>query len=91
MIRCVTCGRRIAPRWLILGLPWSSYTCPDCGSVLGGTVLRFALTSVAVGALGIVVIGVIKGRMAPATLIPPLAFALAVFLLPLPRQIKRLA
>ena len=91
MIRCPKCGRRIAPKWLFLGLPWSSYTCPDCSSVLGGTVLRFVLTSVAVGLLGIVVIGVMKGRMTPTTLILPLALALAVFLLPLPGQIKRLA
>lgn len=89
LIRCSTCGRRISPRWLFLGLPWSSYRCEGCGSVFEGTILRFALTSIAVGVLGILVISVIKGRATAVTLILPVIAVLALFLLPLPGQLRR--
>lgn len=87
--RCSECGRPISARWLILGLPWSRYTCPRCGSVFEGTVLRFTLTSVSVGVLGVVLIGALKGRLSPALLLPLLLITAALFMLRLPGQIRR--
>jgi len=88
LIACLTCGTRVSARWLFLGMPWSTYTCPRCGSVLAGTPLRSVLTSLAVGVVGFVLISVIKGRMSPAALILPVGIALGLFLLRLPGQIK---
>ena len=89
LITCQACGRRFSLKWLFLALPWSKYKCPGCGAVYAGTILRLVLTSVAVGVVGYVLIAVIKGRMASATLVAPVALALAVLLLRLPGQIRK--
>ena len=89
LIACSICGTRVPIRWLLLGMPWSTYTCARCGSVFAGTALRFLLTSLAVGVLGIVVIRVVKGELDPLALILPVAAASAVLLLGLPGQIRR--
>ena len=46
------------------------------------------VTSAVVFVLGILVIGVIKGRTNALVLVPAVAVTLAVFLLNLPRQLK---
>lgn len=89
VVRCSTCGTRISAAWLFLGLPWSKYTCEQCGSVFAGTILRFALTSIAVGVLGFVLIRVVKGWMTPTALLLPVGVALALLLLRLPGQIRK--
>ncbi len=89
LIKCLTCGARISPKWLLLAMPWSTYACSECGTVFGGTPFRTVLSSLAVGVVGYIVIAVIKGRMAPTTLILPVAVALAVLLLRLPGQIRK--
>jgi hypothetical protein len=89
LIACLKCGTRVSTKWLLLGMPWSKYTCSQCGSVLAGTALRFVLTSLAVGVLGVVLISVVKGRMGPFALVLPLAVAAAVLLLRLPGQIRK--
>lgn len=88
-MRCSTCGTRVSNAWLFLGLPWSKYTCARCGSVFSGTVLRFVLTSTAVGLLGYVVMRVLKSKMNPALLPPVVALTLVLLLVNLPGQIKR--
>ena len=89
MISCSTCGARISTAWLFLGLPWSRYTCEQCGSVFAGTVLRFVLISIAVGVLGFVLIRVVKGWITPTALILPTGVALSLLLLRLPGQIRK--
>ena len=88
LIACLKCGTPVSVRWLFLGLPWGSYECPKCGARFAGTVLRFVLTSLAVGVVGYVLIAVVKGRMAPAALALPVCVALALLLLRFPGQIK---
>ena len=88
-IRCSTCGARVSKTWLFLGLPWSTYTCAQCGSVFSGTIVRFLMTSVAVGLLGYVLIRVLKGKMIPALLPLAIGLALVLLLVNLPGQIKK--
>ena len=88
---CPACGERIAKRWLFLALPWSTYTCARCDSVLAGTPLRLVLTSLAAGVVGYALIAVIKGRTGPVVLILPVVAALAIFVLRLPGQLKKVS
>jgi len=85
---CPICGTRVSTKWLLLGLPWSTYTCARCGSVLAGTLLRFVLSSLSVGVVSVVLLAVIKGRVSPAALAAPVVVALALLLLRLPWQIR---
>ena len=89
LMKCSTCGSRISRTWLILGLPWSKYTCAQCGSVLAGTILRLVQNTIAVGVVGFFVMRVLKGRMSPLLLLPMIAVALVLFLANLPGQIRR--
>jgi len=89
LIKCLTCGERISPVWLVLGMPWSKHTCSSCGSVYAGTFLRMLLISVSTGILGFVLFGAIKGNANPLILPLPLALTLAVLFLDFPMQIKK--
>jgi hypothetical protein len=89
LMKCPTCGLRISRAWLILGLPWSKYTCTRCGSVLAGTILRFVQNTIAVGVVGFFLMRVLKGRMSPLILLPMVVLALVLFLANLPGQIRR--
>jgi len=89
-ITCSTCGKRISSKWLILGMPWSRYTCTGCDSVYAGTLLRLVLVSISTGLLGYLLIGVVKGKMNPLVLPVPLALTLIVLFLNLPRQVTRI-
>ena len=91
LLACLTCGARIRSRWLFLALPWTRYRCLRCGSVFEGTLLRLALTSVAAGAVGYVLIAVVKARANPLVLIPSVAVGFALFTLRLPGQIKKVS
>jgi len=88
ILACLNCGTRISGKWLFLGLPWSTYTCPRCGSMFAGTLLRLVLTSLGVGVFGYVLIAVVKGRMCPGTLIVPGVIAFGLLTLKLPRQLR---
>jgi hypothetical protein len=77
--------------WLFLGMPWSKYTCTQCGSVLAGTFLRLALISVSTGFLGYALFGAIKGNVNPLLLPPALALTLVILFLNLPMQIKKVS
>jgi hypothetical protein len=90
LLACPTCGARVSARWLFLALPWSKYACASCGSVFTGTVLRLVVTSLAAGVVGYVTISVIKGGMSPSALVLPVAVGLAVFVLRLPGQLRKL-
>jgi hypothetical protein len=89
LIKCSTCGRRIPPGWLFLGLPWSKHRCAQCGTVFSGTILRFVLVSISTGLLGYVLFGVIKGKTDPLLLPLPLVLTLTVLFLNLPWQLKK--
>ena len=89
LIKCTTCGERISMKWLTLGMPWSKYTCVQCGSVYAGTLLRLSIISISTGVLGYVLIGVIKGKTGIPFLPLLLAVTLAVLYLNFPGQIKR--
>ena len=86
-MKCSKCGARISRKWLILGLPWSRYTCAGCGSVFAGSILRFAVNSFVLGLLGFLLIRVVKGKTSPVFLIPVAVLALVVLLADLPGQI----
>jgi hypothetical protein len=88
LIKCSNCGERISIGWLVLGMPWSKYTCTRCGSVLAGTLARLIAVSISTGILGYVLIGVIKGKIDVLLLPLPLLLALAVLFLDLPSQVK---
>ena len=88
LLKCNVCGLRVSTRWLLLALPWSNYTCARCGSVIAGTFVRSAVTSVVVFILGYVLLQVIKGRMSAVVLVPALGVTAAAFLLDLPHQLK---
>lgn len=88
-MKCSTCQTRFSADWLILALPWSKYTCKQCGSVFAGTILRTLLTSIVVGVLGYVLFPVLKGKTSPLFLLPLLAVALVLFLGDLPLLVKR--
>ena len=89
LLKCSACGTRVAKTWLLLGLPWSKYTCDQCGSVFAGTIVRLLLTSIAVGVLGYALIRVLKGKTHPAVLVPVVGLTLILLLANLPGQIKR--
>jgi hypothetical protein len=89
LMKCPTCGLRISAKWLFIGLPWSKYRCKRCGSVLAGTLVRLVLTSIAVGVAGYVLLGVLKGRMSAAALVPTIALALVLLLGHFPWQVKK--
>ena len=88
-ITCSSCGEPLALSWLVLGLPWSTYTCARCGAVFAGTSVRLILVSLATLVLGYVVIAVIKGKQGWILLPLPLAVTVAVLLLNFPFQIKQ--
>jgi hypothetical protein len=88
LIKCPKCREPIAKKWLVLAMPWSTYTCPQCASVYAGTLFRLLTVSISTGALGYVLIGSIKGTIDPLLLPIPLAVALAVLFLDIPCQIK---
>jgi hypothetical protein len=88
LIRCPTCRNPIAKKWLVLAMPWSTYTCPQCGTVCAGTLFRLLIVSISTGVLGYLFIGVIKGKIDPIVLPLPLAVTLAVLFLDLPWQVK---
>jgi len=90
LIKCSTCGKRIPKGWLFRGLPWSKYTCAQCGSVFSGTILRTLLISIASGLLCYILIGALKGKINPVLLIPALAGTLILLFFDLPKQIKRI-
>jgi len=90
MIKCTTCGKPISKGWLFLGLPWSTYTCTQCGSVFAGTFLRMMSIAFASGILGYVSVGVIKGKMNPIYLLPLGALTLILLFFNLPKQIKKI-
>lgn len=90
LLKCRTCGTRVSAKWLFLAMPWSRYACIRCGSVFAGTILRLALSSLAVFLLGFVVLGVVKRGTNPVLLMPALALALAVLTLDFPLQLKRI-
>ena len=70
-------------------MPWSKFTCTGCGSVYAGTLLRLVLISLSTGITGFVLIAVIKGKMNPLFLPPPIALTLAALFLDLPFQVRR--
>jgi hypothetical protein len=70
-------------------MPWSKYTCVQCGSVYGGTLLRLFIVSISTGVLGYVLIGVIKGKIGIPLLPLPLGVTLAVLYLNFPGQVRR--
>jgi hypothetical protein len=88
LIRCPICRHPISKKWLVLAMPWSNYTRPQCGSVSAGTLFRLLIVSVSTGVLGYVLIGPLKGKIDPVFLPLPLVLALAVQFLDLPLQIK---
>lgn len=88
-IRCPTCRDPISKRWLVLAMPWSSYTCKECGTVCAGTVIRFLLVTISIGVLGYVLIPAVKGKTDLLWIPLPLALTLAVLFLDFPGQIKR--
>lgn len=79
----------MSKQWLALAMPWSTYTCRGCGSVLAGTLLRLVVVSLCTGVLGYVLIAVIKGKINPAVIPLPLILTLGALFLDLPGQIKR--
>ena len=89
VIKCLTCGSKISRTWLFLGLPWSRYTCSQCGSIFCGTIPRLVINSVAVGATGYFLIPAIKGKVSPFLLLPLIGLALVLFFVDLPWQIKK--
>ena len=89
LIKCATCGKRISMKWLTLAMPWTKYTCEQCGLVYAGTLLRLLMISLSTGILGYVLIGVIKGKTGVLLLPLPLAVTLVVLYVNLPMQIKR--
>ena len=88
LMKCPTCGSRISRSWLLLGLPWSKYSCSVCGSVLAGTILRFVQNTFAVGVIGILLIRIVKGKMTPIIFPLIIGIGLFLFLFNLPGQIK---
>jgi len=90
-IKCSTCGMRISKAWLLLGLPWSTYTCSRCGSTFAGTLLRMLMISLGTLFLGYIVIGVVKGKTSPYILAPALALVLVLLFVDLPKQLKRVS
>ena len=76
-------------KWLFLGMPWSTYTCPQCGSIFAGTLLRTVLITVSSGFLGYVVVGVIKGKVNLFLLPPALVVTLVILFVNLPLQVKK--
>ena len=87
-ICCVHCGTKISKSWLLLGLPWSKYTCPKCNSVYAGTIWRTILIWVASTIVCYLIISVIKHSMNPLFLIPAVILLLISLLINLPKQIK---
>jgi hypothetical protein len=88
LIKCPTCREPVSKKWLVLSMPWSTFSCPGCGSVCSGTLLRLVLVSISTLVLGYVLIGVIKGKIGLIFLPLPLALTLAVLFLEFPLQIK---
>lgn len=90
LIKCPVCGKPVSREWLVLGLPWSKYTCGTCQSVLAGTILRFAVNTVVIAVVGFFAIKALKGSLNPLLLLPMFAVAAILFLFNLPGQIKRM-
>jgi len=88
LIKCPTCREPVSKKWLVLAMPWSTYTCPRCGSVSAGTLFRLLMVSICTLVLGYVLIGVIKAKIDPVHLPLPLLLTLAVLFLDFPWQIK---
>ena len=88
LIKCPTCRRPVSKKWLVLAMPWSTYTCPQCGSVSTGTLFRLLTVSASTLVLGYVLIGVIKGKIDAIFLPLPLLLTLAVIFLDFPGQMK---
>jgi hypothetical protein len=88
LIKCPTCRDAVSKKWLLLAMPSSTYTCPQCGSVSAGTLFRFLTVSVSTLVLGYVLIGVIKAKIDPIHLPLPFLLTLAVLFLDFPWQIK---
>jgi len=89
-IRCTNCGTRISKSWLLLGLPWSKYTCPQCYSVFAGTILRTIIIWIASTIVFYVLISVIKYGMNPLFLILAVILLFALLFFNFPKQIKKI-
>jgi hypothetical protein len=89
-ITCLTCREPVSKKWLLLAMPWSTYTCRRCDAVLAGTLLRLVAVSLCTGILGYVLIAVSKGKLDPVVIPLPLILTLAVLFLGFPAQIKEI-
>ena len=88
LIKCPTCRKPVSKKWLVLAMPWSTSTCPQCGSVFAGTFFRLLTLSISALVVGFILIGVIKSKIDFVHLPLPLLLTLAVLFLDFPWQIK---